>query len=250
MTITYPEFFARFYDLIYGQLRDGTDHQYFLEKIKQPNRKILEIGVGTGRFFLDAINHGADIYGIDVSPAMTDILKSNLDQKEHHRISLQSAVDFTFDFKFDLIIAPFHVMMHVYEKESQLAAIKNIYRHLNPGGLFIFDAFVPNLNYLVKGFENQVDFEGEYEPGKKVKRTVTTYPDLIKQLIDVEWTIEWDEDDRPQKETWKAPVRFFFRYELEHLLERSNFKEYTIFGDYHENPLSSTSTEFLIHCTR
>jgi len=40
------------------------------------------------------------------------------------------------------------------------------------------------------------------------------------------------------------------KHELEHLLERSQFKEYKIFGDYYENPLSSNSTEFLVHCIR
>ncbi|MCK7528821.1 MAG: class I SAM-dependent methyltransferase [Ignavibacteriales bacterium] len=47
---------------------------------------------------------GADIYGIDISEPMIDVLFGKLDKKEHHRISIQSITDFHFDFTFDLII--------------------------------------------------------------------------------------------------------------------------------------------------
>ena len=57
----YPDYFARFYDLIYHKLRDGVDNQYFLDQIKQTNGKILEVGVGTGRFFFGALSRGAAI---------------------------------------------------------------------------------------------------------------------------------------------------------------------------------------------
>ncbi len=50
----YPLNFARFYDLIYHELRDGVDHQFFLDEIKRARGRILEIGAGTGRFFINA----------------------------------------------------------------------------------------------------------------------------------------------------------------------------------------------------
>ncbi len=44
--------------------------------------------------------------------------------------------------------------------------------------------------------------------------------------------------------------RLFFRYELEHLIERSNFKEYRITGDYLGNELNPKSKEFIIICRK
>ena len=49
----YPESFARFYDLIYHRVRDGVDNEFFLNEIRQARGKVLEVGVGTGRFFID-----------------------------------------------------------------------------------------------------------------------------------------------------------------------------------------------------
>ena len=34
MPVLYPEYFARFYDVIYHQVRDGVDNKFYLEKIK------------------------------------------------------------------------------------------------------------------------------------------------------------------------------------------------------------------------
>jgi SAM-dependent methyltransferase len=131
-----------------------------------------------------------------------------------------------------------------------LRAINNVYRHLNPGGKFIFDTFVPDLKQIIKGLDNHTDFEGEYEPGKKVKRTVSTRPQLIDQVIKVDFKLEWDEGGEMKVKNFSIPLRFFFRYELEHLVERSDFSEYKILGDYQGNELSEKSREFIVICRK
>jgi SAM-dependent methyltransferase len=249
MFYQYPPNFARFYDAIYQQLRDSVDHTFFLNKIENTREKVLEIGVGTGRFFMDALDAGADVYGIDISRHMLDVLKGKLDNNQHYRISHQSITDFRFDIQFDLIIAPFRVFQHLLEKEEQLQALNNVYRHLKAGGKFIFDTFVPDLEMLIKGIDQVTDFEGEYEPGKMLKRTVSTRPDLINQLIQIHFRLEWEENNTINYEDWDVPLRFYFRYELEHLAERSDFKQYQILGDYQGNKLNKDSKEFIMVCS-
>ncbi len=246
----YPKHFARFYDIIYFGMRDPADKDYYLKQIFGTKGKTLEAGVGTGRLFKPALTEGADIYGIDTSSAMLEELYDKIDPGEHHRISRQSIVDFHFDFRFDLVIAPFRIMSHILKKEDQLKALNNVYQHLNPGGTFIFDAFVPDPDYLKKGFEDFVDFEDEDEWGNKVTRSVTTRPDLIHQIINTEFTLQWTEDGKTKKESWSFPLRFFFRYELEHLVERSLFESYRIFGDFQGGSLTRESKEFLTVCRK
>jgi SAM-dependent methyltransferase len=250
MEYKYPPAFARFYDTIYHQMRDGVDNEFFLNEIKSSGGKILEIGVGTGRHFISALNQGADIYGIDISESMLGVLYNKLPKDQFYRISLQNITDFSFDFKFDLIIAPFRVMMHLLDKEDQIRAINNVFSHLNSNGRFIFDVFIPDLKLLLTGVRNQMDYEGEYEPGKKLRRIVSTSPDLINQVIQVNFHLEWDEDNQLKTDDWRLPMRFFFRFELEHLIERTRFKNYTILGDYHGNGLKSDSKEFIVICKR
>ncbi len=250
MVCKYPETFARFYDLIYNQMRDSVDHEFYLREIRQTKGRVLEIGTGTGRFFTDALKNGADIYGFDISPSMIDILLSKLEKNHQKRISLQNIIDFKYNFKFDLIIAPFRVFMHLIEKGEQIKALNNVYKHLKSGGRFIFDVFVPDLNLLLKGIDNMTDFEGEYEPGKRIRRTVSNKPDLINQVINIDFLLEWDEHEGTKQEHWFTPLRFFFRYELEHLLDRSDFENYKILGDFHGNELNEKSREFILICQK
>jgi SAM-dependent methyltransferase len=244
----YPENFARFYDLIYHQLRDGVDNTFFLNEIRKTQGRILEAGVGTGRLFMQALELGADIYGIDISKSMIRILTGKLKQKDRARISRQNIVDFELPPPFGLILAPFRILMHLIDKSDQIKALNNVYHHLKPGGKFIFDTFVPNLNYLIQGMDNQVDFEGEYKKGRKLKRIVSSRSDLINQLIHVHFQLEWEENDTICKEEWDLALRFFFRFELEHLIERSLFERYKIFGDYEGNELNQDSKEFIVVC--
>ncbi len=246
----YPDFFARFYDLIYHSMRDSVDHDYFQDEIRRSKGKVLEVGTGTGRLFAEALKNGADIYGIDISPAMLDVLYRKLPGDQKSRVSLQNIIDFRFDFRFSLVVAPFRVFMHINEKNDQIRALNNIYDHLEDNGKFIFDTFIPDLNQLINGLKNVTDFDGEYSPGKKVRRTVSTKPDLINQLINIEFLLEWDEDDGRKQKIWNTRMRYFFRYELEHLVERSKFKSYSIAGDYQGHGLENNSKEFVVTCCK
>ncbi len=246
----YPDFFARFYDLIYHQVRDGVDNRFYLDRIKETRGKILEIGSGTGRLLTGALAGGADIYGIDISPAMLDILRSKLKKEQEFRISLQNMTSFMFRHKFDLLIAPFRVFMHLTDKQDQLKALVHVCNNLNPGGKFIFDTFVPDLKMLITGLDNFKDFEGEYEPGNIMRRVISTRPDLLNQVINMVFRIEWNEGNKEFSREWNSSLRYFFRFELEHLVERSHFSTYEIFGDFDGNGLGPESREYIVVCRK
>lgn len=246
----YPYFFARFYDLIYQGVRNQVDHQYFLEQIRKCHGKVLEVGVGTGRLFMDAWQEGNDVYGIDISESMLQVLGEKLPSSDHFRVKRQNIIDFSFDDKFDLIIAPFRVFMHVLEKEHQLLALNHTHRYLKRGGRLVFDVFVPDLHLLLEPLARYKDFDGEYQPGKYLRRFVSTSPELLRQLIHVTFDLEWQDGDTINEERWQVPLRYFFRYELEHLLDRSKFSSYHIYGDYQGGELDESSSDFVVECYR
>ena len=250
MDSTYPDYFARFYDLIYSNILTGQDTGYYLRKAREVKGAVLEAGSGTGRFFTEALKEGIDIYGIDISPAMIRILKNRVPPEEHHRVSVQNIIDFQAGRKFNLIIAPFRVFMHLETIGDQLRALDHIYDQLFTCGQFIFDVFVPNPHYLAHGVTEMVDFDGEYEPGEKLKRTVSASYDLVNQTIRLTMKFEWTEKGLLHSGTWNSTMRLFFRYELEHLMRQSRFHQFSIFGDFNETPLSDESKEFVIVCTK
>lgn len=249
-TTNYPKYFARFYDTIYAKLRKGVDSDYFLDKIMKTNGKVLEVGVGTGRFFLQSLQQGVDIYGIDVSTDMLEVLRSKLDKEEHFRVSEQNVCELNLNQTFDLIVAPFRVFAHLLTIEDQLKALNKIHEHLNPGGRFIFDLYLPNLNILLNGISKRLDFEGEYEIGKKLQRYVSAKADLINQLNYVTMSFIWQENGGTKEQVWEFPMRYYFRYELEHLIKHSKLKLDCIYGDYEERQLTNDSKDFVIVCVK
>ncbi len=246
----YPDFVARFYDLVYDQMRTEHDKDYYLQKIAQTKGAVLEIGTGTGRFFSEALKRGADIYGIDISEHMLSVLRQKIDSREHHRVSLQSAVDFSFNRKFELILAPFRVLSHLLEPEEQLRALNCIAGHLTGTGRFIFDVFIPDPGMIAQGLDKAVDFEGEYAPGKMLKRSVSMTADIVSQISDITMRFDWDENDRVMTEEWHFKFRYYFRYELEHLIRLSDLQAVKISGDFNEGPLEAGSRELLVECQK
>jgi SAM-dependent methyltransferase len=247
---TYPDYVARFYDVVYRQVRDAADKSYYVNKLVFCGGPSLEVGVGTGRIFLEALARGADVYGTDNSLEMLAVLRDKLEPCLHHRIQPCDLVNMDLGKRFKLIIAPFRVLSHVIDIDDQIKALNAAYDHLVPGGVFIFDLYVPNLKLLLDGLHPTVDFDGEYALGRRLRRTTSATSDLIAQITLVTMKFDWEEGGQKHSQEWSFPMRFFFRYELEHLIARSKLKLQAIYGDFTESPLDSNSKEFLIHCIR
>ncbi|MGD2089349.1 MAG: class I SAM-dependent methyltransferase [Candidatus Aminicenantes bacterium] len=100
----YPAYVARFYDLIYSKILGGEDWGYYLKQILKTQGPVLELGVGTGRIFVEALKQGADIYGIDANGSMIEVLKKKIDKKYYHRVKVQDSINLNLNNRFDLII--------------------------------------------------------------------------------------------------------------------------------------------------
>lgn len=248
--VKYPDCLIRFYDVIYNQIRSHVDETYFLNQIDKFGGKVLEIGVGTGRLFSKALKNGADIYGLDVSSGMIDKAKGKIGQEQHHRLLVQDAVTMQLPHRFALILAPFRVFSHMIDVEDQIRCLNRVYEHLEPGGRFIFDLYVPDPSILVHGIQDRIDFNGEYEEGKRLIRTVSSASDMATQTSNVRMKFEWDEDGTLHETEWSFLMRFFFRYELEHLVRLSKLKLEAIYGDYQGNPVHKESKDFVLVCSR
>ncbi len=246
----YPDYVARFYDVIYSKLRTSVDSEYYLKQILKTQGPVLELGVGTGRLFVEALKQGADIYGIDANRSMIEVLKKKIDKKYYHRVKVQDAVNLNLDIRFDLIIAPFRVFSHFIEVKDQFRVLNAVFDHLNPNGQFIFDLFVPNLKLIAVGIRELMDFEGEYEKGKKVKRITSMEADPLNQISHVKMKYVWEEKGKEIEKEWYFPMRYFFKFELEHLIARSRLTLINIFGDYQDHPLDANSIEFVVVCQR
>ena len=133
--------YSRYYDLLYKDKDYKGEVDYINAIIKRYStrncKSVLDIGCGTGkhlRFFKDA---GFDVSGIDLSESMIAEAKIHLQQEDDLHCS--KASDFNLKKKFDVIVSLFHVMSYQTENMELEMVFKNVYNHLEEGGLFIFD---------------------------------------------------------------------------------------------------------------
>jgi SAM-dependent methyltransferase len=247
----YPEFAARFYDVVYAQVRDGVDNGWYLDRMAAAAGPVLEIGVGTGRLFVEARRRGIDAWGIDLSPAMIERCRAKLEPGDRARVSVADAVQMRTDQRFTLVCAPFRVLSHVHDTDDQLRLLDAVHACLEPGGAFVFDLYVPNLRLLLEGLQETKDFDGEHAPGLRLRRIVSSTPaDLSRQTNRVRMGYLWQEQDGEHRGDWEFEMRFFFRYELEHLVARSKLVLETILGDFTGGPLTADSREYVVVCRR
>jgi SAM-dependent methyltransferase len=251
MSEQYPEVVARFYDAVYAEVRDGVDNEYYLKTMGEARGPVLEVGVGTGRLLVEALARGVDAYGIDLSPTMIERCRAKLPSDAGERVWVADAVRLETDRRFALVVAPFRVLSHVASPDDQLRLLEAVHGVLRPGGLFVFDLYVPALKLLLEGLPEMVDFDGHHAPGRRLRRVVSSDPaDIVRQTNHVRMGFVWDEEDGEHRDGWEFDMRFFFRYELEHLVARSPFALQGIYGDFAETPLCAESREFVVVCRR
>jgi SAM-dependent methyltransferase len=251
MSEPYPDYVARFYDLVYAQVRDGVDNAYYLERMAAAGGPVLEIGVGTGRLFAEARRRGIDAWGVDVSPAMIERCRAKLAEGDRQRVWVTDAVHLRTARRFALVAAPFRVLSHVPALDDQIRLLDAAFDHLLPGGYFVFDLYVPNLKLLQEGLPELCDFDGEHAPGRRLRRIVSSSPaDLARQTNRVRMSFIWEEDNGEHRGDWEFEMRFFFRFELEHLVARSKLRLVVIHGDFAGGPLTPDSAEYVVVCRK
>jgi hypothetical protein len=119
----------------------------------------------------------------------------------------------------------------------------------------VLDLFNPDLTRLADDdYLNYQDVEPEFTmpDGRKVIRTARNLGrDLLEQVVDVELAHHVTYPDGREEELVEClQLRYFFRFEVEHLLARAGFAVDEIYADYDRSPLGSKYPGELIFVAR
>jgi SAM-dependent methyltransferase len=239
---------AEFYDYVVPY-QTRPDVAFFVEAAQGSGVPVLEVGCGTGRVLIPTARAGSAIYGIDLSPHMLDICERRVEQEPlevQHRIQLDQADmrDFDLGQTFKLITIPFRPFQHLIELEDQIACLRCIHRHLADNGHFILDLFNPSLTFLAQNLTGEEHDDGPeftLPDGRRVqRRSRVVKRDVFRQYQDVELIyFVTHPDGRAERLVHAFPMRYLFRYEVEHLLARCGFKVEALYADYDRSPYGS-----------
>src|SRR6266545_7432853 len=111
------------------------------------NGPALELGIGTGRIALPLAKRGVPVHGIELSKAMVARLRAK-PGGDDIGVTIGDFSTTTVDGKFSLAYLVFNTISNLTTQAAQVACFRNVAAHLEPGGCFVIEVGVPELQRL------------------------------------------------------------------------------------------------------
>jgi len=144
---TYGERIADVYDQWYSTF-DPSAIQTLAELAH--GGKVLELGIGTGRIAIPLLNTGLTVHGIDASESMVARLRAK-PGGERIPVSIGNFADVSVDGQYALIYVVFNTFYALLTQDEQMRCFQNVAKHLASDGVFVIEAFVPDLKRFIGG---------------------------------------------------------------------------------------------------
>jgi SAM-dependent methyltransferase len=253
-------FVAEYYDITY-QERRPQDVAFFVAYAREAGGPTLELGCGTGRVLIPTAAAGCQITGLDISSYMLARCRENLaaePEEIQKRVNLVqgSMTDFSTGERYALITIPFRPFQHLVTVAEQRACLACIRQHLAPGGRCIIDVFNPRFDMLTPNptiMQEREDLpEMELPDGRKVRRAgrlAGFHREQQYNDIELIYYITYP-DGQTERMVQAFPMRYYFRYEMEHLFELSGMRVVELFGDFDKSAYSGDSPEMIFVAER
>ncbi len=249
------EHFAEFYDSVYEQL-GPKDIDFFIDYSKKGDGPTLELGCGTGRVLIPSALAGCRMTGLDLSLNMLRECHRKLEEQppelqERVKLIQGNMASFNTGETYSLVTVPFRAFQLMIDTEQHKSCLANVHRHLEDGGLLIIDVFQPNFARLIPDSKYAAEIEDLPEKRlpdgriiRRTNRTVAFHPDLQYNEIEMAHYITHP-DGREERLVELFRMHYFFRYEMEHLLELGGFKVVDLFGDFERSAFTAESPEMI-----
>lgn len=135
----------------------------FFKTLCKGHNNILELMCGTGRISIPLIREGIPLTCVDYSEEMLEIFRNKIvgsDESQRVKIVCQDVCELDLKEKFDLIIIPSNSISEIIEPEKRRRAIRKIYEHLTPDGIFFCTLYNPE--YRISQADGNIRYLGQY----------------------------------------------------------------------------------------
>jgi SAM-dependent methyltransferase len=189
----------------------------------------LELGIGTGRIALPLSQRGVRVHGIELSPAMVAQLQAKPGAGDIGvTIGDFAATRVAGTFKLAYLVR--NTIMNLTTQDEQVECFRNVAAHLEPGGCFVIEVVVPELQRL--------------PPGETVRAFTVTPTHLGFDEYDVAaqglishhyWVIDGE------LETFSSPFRYVWPSELDLMARLAGMTLRERWNDWNREPFTSDS---------
>jgi SAM-dependent methyltransferase len=227
---TYGDRMADVYDEYHARLKPA-DGVAFLADLAGTGR-VLELGIGTGRIALPLAGRGVKVDGIDASQRMVDQMRAKPGGNDIG-VTIADFSSFSLDDRYSLVYVVFNTFFALLDQDDQVRCFQCVAAHLEPGGCFVLECFVPDLSRFERG-----------------QSTMTTQLDLDDVRIDASLHDAASQVVRSQHilirdgrlEMFPVALRYVWPSELDLMARLAGFEREARYGGWYGEPFTSAST--------
>lgn len=191
---------------------------------------VLEFAVGTGRVALPLAARGVSVQGIELSPHMAEVLRRK-PGADSVRVTVADMCSTRVSGEFALVYLVANSLMNVTTQDEQLAVFGNASAHLRPGGFFVLELIVPQLQHVPPGDTARVFTLDQDHVG------IETFDDLVDQIA---WSHHWIYV-QGHLVRHSAPYRYVWPAELILMARLAGLRLRHRWENWHREPFTSAS---------
>jgi SAM-dependent methyltransferase len=250
----YDSFIADYYDespVVRGRIQDVI---FYRDAVREYGDPVLELGCGTGRITMALAEAGKRVTGLVLSERMLEraVQKRGalpVEVRERLHLVQGDMTQFVLGEKFRLVIIPFRPFQHLLEIEQQMDCLECVRKHLAPGGRLILDVFQTDAERMHDPVHMRETLITEYKTadGRQVRiseRLAAFHRAEQRNDVEMIFSIK-HKDGKQERLVFAWTLRYFFRYEVEHLLVRCGFRVKAEYGNFDRTPLEDASPEMI-----
>ena len=255
-TVLYNDAWSvRVYDHLAGD--NQRDVPLWLDLAARNGGPVLELACGALRALLPIARAGYQVVGLDLSLHMLQrarekVAEESAEVQARVRLIEGSMAGFDIGEQFGVIYITARSFQALLTRAEQRDCLKACARHLRPGGYLGIDVFNPKLSMLIQ--PGGADLEpAEYTgPGGEAIRELNhTDYDLATQNLRWRSRQEWsDACEAPQVREYICDLHYFFRFEMEWMLEACGFEVEALYGSFDRSELTAESGEMVFVARR
>ena len=195
--------------------------------------RALELGIGTGRIAVPLAARGVPVHGIELSQAMAARLRAKPDG-EGIGVTIGDFATARVDATFRVAYLVFNTIMNLTTQAAQVACFRNVAAHLEPGGTFVIEVMVPDLQRLPPGETFHVFGAGETHWG------IDEYDVANQGLISHHF---WTVDGSMQRSS--TPFRYVWPAELDLMAQLAGMRLRERWAGWNREPFTSDSRQHI-----
>jgi SAM-dependent methyltransferase len=193
----------------------------------------LELGIGTGRLALPLSQRGVRVHGIELSPAMVAQLQAK-PGSDKIGVTIGDFATTSVGETFMVAYLVRNTIMNLTTQDEQVECFRKVSAHLEPGGCFVIEVMVPELQRL--------------PPGETVRAFTVTSTHLGFDEYDVAaqglvshhyWLVDG------QLETFSPPFRYVWPSELDLMARLAGMTLRERWSDWNRAPFTSDSRQHI-----